>query len=492
MSPALASLLCWSLIVILIIRDVRKANLSHAVWVPVLWIAICCSRPLSLWLYGGGWDISSSGIEAGSPLDRNVNSLLMFVALCTLINRRERVVEISRKNRWLVCYFLFCLVAVLWSDFPIVAFKRWVRTVGDFMMLLVVMTERDPSTALSSVLKRSAFLLLPTSILLIKYYPHLGRNFSDFTGEGQQTGVTINKNTLGAVCMVMGLFFFYHLLKVWRLDKNKERRRELALTIFILWMVGWLMWQAHSATSLAALMLGVSIIVVLGSPVVSKKYLGAYVLTGIVTFSIAATLFDADSTLIGALGRDSTLTGRTELWGEVLEMGTNPMLGAGFESFWLGERLEKLWALHWWKPTQAHNGYLEMYINLGICGLFMLGGLIFTIYRKGRQDLFNDSQRGRMRLGLLAAVIVYNWTEAAFRFSHPVFLAFNMIAIDPPQELATRPADQKDTVDVPHHLARGGLRRFRKPLDRVSRQVAHRSPASAWTKPTVNRRRRSS
>jgi exopolysaccharide production protein ExoQ len=474
MPPPLASLLCWSFIIFLVIRDMRKTpGVSHALWVPVIWIAICCSRPVGQWLAGspdGAWNITAGGMEEGSPLDRNVNFILMFLALCSLANRGARIGEIVRSNRWLFCYFLYCLVAVLWSDFPLVALKRWIRTIGDLMMLLVVMTDGDPSRALSSVFKRCAYLLLPTSILLIKYYPHLGRAFSQFTGEGMQTGVTINKNTLGSVCMVLGLFFVFHFLKVRQSDKSQARRQELVLTIGILWMVAWLMWQAHSATSLAAFILGVSTIVVLGLPIVNKKYLGAYVLTAISIFSVAALAFDADSALVGALGRDTTFTGRTDLWSEVLEMTTNPLFGAGYESFWLGERLETLWALHWWKPTEAHNGYLEVYINLGVSGLVMLAGLIFTMYRKGRQDLFSDLDRGRMRLGFLAAIIVYNWTEAAFRFSHPVFLAFIMIAIDPPKRLTKE--DEAKATGGDRQLPRP-LSRFAEPNDYAA-QVAHR------------------
>jgi exopolysaccharide production protein ExoQ len=478
MSPAIASILCWSFIILMMIRDVRKTpGVSHALWVPVIWIAICCSRPVEQWLYGGGWEnMTAGGIEAGSPLDRNVNTALMLLAGFVLFRRGDRVGEIVRRNRWFLGYFIFCFVTILWSDFPLVAFKRWTRMVGDLMMILVIMTEADPSMALSSVFKRSAYLLLPTSILLIKYYPHLGRSFSAFTGEGQQTGVTINKNTLGAVCMVMGLFFVYHFLKVHKFARTKQRRQELAVTIFILWMIAWLMWQANSATSLAGLVLGVSIILLLGLRAVNKRFLGAYVLTGIVVFSIAAMVFDANSAVIGALGRDSTLTGRTELWGEVLEMVSNPLFGTGFESFWLGERLEKLWALHWWQPTQAHNGYLEIYINLGIAGLFMLAGIIFTTYRKGRHDLFDDPERGRMRLGVLAAIVVYNWTEAAFRFSHPVFLAFTMISIDPPKlakKTKEEPANEERERHSPRVVMRSAVyKKYESPLRHESRTGA--------------------
>ena len=56
-----------------------------------------------------------------------------------------------------------------------------------------------------------------------------------------------------------------------------------------------------------------------------------------------------------------TLTGRTAIWDSVLQKVSNPLFGAGFESFWLGDRLKSMWAEFYFKPNQAHNGYIEVY-----------------------------------------------------------------------------------------------------------------------------------
>ena len=80
------------------------------------------------------------------------------------------------------------------------------------------------------------------------------------------------------------------------------------------------------------------------------------------------------------MGRDSTLTGRTEIWTHVLWVAGNPLLGTGFESFWLGDRLANVWSI---MPgiQEAHNGYLEVYLNLGWIGVTLLAviGLISTV-----------------------------------------------------------------------------------------------------------------
>jgi len=67
-------------------------------------------------------------------------------------------------------------------------------------------------------------------------------------------------------------------------------------------------------------------------------------------------------------------------------MRVNPWIGAGFESFWLGPRLNKLWAQYNFMPNQAHNGYIEIYLNLGgsvcvcLAGCF---GLVTERYKTG-------------------------------------------------------------------------------------------------------------
>ena len=66
--------------------------------------------------------------------------------------------------------------------------------------------------------------------------------------------------------------------------------------------------------------------------------------------------------------------------GIVVDGHRQSRLGTGFESFWLGPRLDKIWSVYRWRPTQAHNGYLEIYLNLGWIGIMLLAVVIFTGY----------------------------------------------------------------------------------------------------------------
>jgi exopolysaccharide production protein ExoQ len=114
-------------------------------------------------------------------------------------------------------------------------------------------------------------------------------------------------------------------------------------------------------------------------------------------------------------------------------MTTSPVIGTGYESFWLGPRVEEIWGRYWWHPNQAHNGYVEVYLNLGMLGLFFLAGLIASVYKKIRQGLISELVYGRFRLTFLAIALIYNFSEAGFKGLHLMWFIFLIIGIEYPR-----------------------------------------------------------
>ena len=244
------------------------------------------------------------------------------------------------------------------------------------------------------------------------------------------TGITTNKNLLGVDCLIYGFFLIWYALRVRRQPKSKYRRNELVLCLTILGKTWWLSQKAGSQTSLMALCVGTFVLLALGSRLVNKQLLGVYIVVAVFGILALDAFFHVYEMILGLLGRDVTLTDRTLLWADLIKEDINPLLGAGFESFWLGERLSRIWQKWTFRPNQAHNGYLETYLNLGLIGLSMLIGLLLVTYAKARRALLIGYEFGRFRLSFLAAIIVYNWTEAAFKTTHIVFLMFYIITID--------------------------------------------------------------
>ena len=437
--PSIASCLTVAFIIFLFRRDVReRPDVSGALWLPLIWFVITCSRGLSLWLNIFGLPVSgATSVEEGSPLDAWFFLILIAAALYVLSNRGVRLSEIVGNNQWLTIFLLYCLISIIWSDFPFVAFKRWIKILGHPIMALIVLTEPNPKEAVIRLMKRCAYVVVPVSILFIKYYPELGRAFEPWSGFAINTGITTDKNALGADCLILGFFFFWYLLQTWKTERSTSRRNELWLIAGFLIGIWWLFSQAHSATAVTSLFIGALVIVFVGIRSIDKRFIGTYMLAALVLLIIAELTFGISGRFSEGLGRGSGLSGRTVLWTELLKLDTNPILGTGFESFWLGKRPEQLKGVFYFIPNQAHNGYLETYLTLGSIGVFLLLGLFVATFRKIRLELFRNFEWGRYRLGFLAAVILYNWTEAAFKTLNPIWFVFYLIALDYPRTYLT-------------------------------------------------------
>src|SRR5262245_55107165 len=337
MPPPVATLLTLGFIVFLFRRDIReRPEITNALWLPVLWTLILGSRSVAIWLDTLGLPTVFGSLEEGNPLDATVQFTFIAAGVYVLNRRQVSLGEIFRNNGWLIAFLLYCFISIAWSDFPFVAFKRWIKILGHPIMALIVLTEPDSKEALIRLMKRCAYIVIPASILWIKYYPDLGRGFDPWTGEAMYNGITLGKNALGAVCFILGYYFFWYLLQTWKTERSTWRRNELRLIVGFLIGIWWLFSQAHSATSLTSLIIGIAVVVFVGIRSVNKNFIGTYLLAALVLVVIAEVGFGISGQYSQALGRGSEISGRTQIWTRLLEAQTSPILGTGFESFWLG------------------------------------------------------------------------------------------------------------------------------------------------------------
>lgn len=402
-----------------------EARTSKALWVPVVWFSLAGSRAVSEWLAAFGWGDaqtldSPEQVLAGSPIDRAVITGLLMIGVVVLATRSQRLGRLLKANLPIMLFLLYCAISISWSDYPEVAAKRWSKAVGDVVMVLIILCERQPYAAIKRFLAWTSFLLIPLSVLLIKYYPNVGLVYNRWTWKPLYGGVTLNKNSLGMICMICGLAAEWRLISCLRDRKLANRSRKLVAHGAVLLMALWLFWIANSMTSLSCFLLGSGLLWLTSVSRVSRR--PAVLLTlvaSLILFSAYGIFLSADA--VEELGRNSTLTGRTEIWQLVLSMGSNPVLGSGFESFWLGDRLAKMWAYNR-DIHQAHNGYLEIYLNLGWIGLGLLMSILITGCRRVIRMVLRQEELGGLALAFFAVAIIYNFTEAAFTTMCPVWI----------------------------------------------------------------------
>jgi O-antigen ligase len=416
-----------------------KARTSKALWIAILWVSIAGSRSVGQWiatLQGASVSDTSSAASSyteGDPFDRAVYSSLLLAGLIVLARRRQEVLGVLRANWPLVVFSLYCAVSIGWSDYPDVAFKRWIKSLGDFVMVLIILTDRDRYAAIKRALTWTAFLLMPLSVLFIKFYPDLGRGYHPWTWTPYYTGVATNKNELGRLCLILGLGIVWRLIAVWRSGPPAARRKRLLALGACLAMTLWLFWMADSMTSLScfllasALMMGVSLRIV-----AHKPWIVHCMMIAIVSVSASTLFLDLGSGVLQSMGRDPTLTGRTDIWKLVLGMAGNPVFGTGFESFWLGARLERVWSLYWWHPREAHDGYIELFLSLGWLGIVLFGIVLVTGYRTVVASFRRNAEEGKLRLAYFVVAVAYNFTESAFGTLNPIWICFLLATISVP------------------------------------------------------------
>ncbi|WP_108658704.1 O-antigen ligase family protein [Acuticoccus kandeliae] len=224
---------------------------------------------------------------------------------------------------------------------------------------------------------RTGFLLggLVGSLLVGLYSLAIGGYHYDVIDASYAfTGAFASKNQLG---------FFASLAILFSIAALFERSWLIRLfAAFILLFGAFLLVSSDSATSLitvagAAMMMVAIIIAGRAHPTVRFVLVGLAAL-GVALLALIAIQFGALEGVLGAFGKDSTLTGRTYLWSQgIAAVGERPLFGMGYTAFWtVGYTpAEDLWREFYITARTGfhfHNTYIETAVGLGLVGLFLL------------------------------------------------------------------------------------------------------------------------
>jgi exopolysaccharide production protein ExoQ len=421
--------LCLAFIVWALREDIRESpKVSPALWVPFIWVALCASKAPSLWLNPGRVVTRATEVSLeGSSLDRTIYVAIMLAALIILFKRRDRFSFPFRLNTWIYLFYIFALMSVTWSDYTGIALKRWIRAVGDLLMVLVILSEKDKAGAIERVIRRCIIVIVPLSILFIRFYRYIGVAY-DHAGVMMWKGASTHKNGLGMMCAFSAVFLFWRILKSW------PRPNFLDIAFFL--PIAYLLVGARSSTSNVVLVLGVFMVLLahrfkvdiqrLNVSILALGFLfliGQGVLVGFFGKSFSTWFFSA-------IGRDVSFTGRLPLWTQLIKLGSAaPLGGVGYRSFWLGDVVLGLWEMFPWQPMNGHNGYIDVFLDLGLIGLAILFVLIGSTYIKTIYAMKENSGINTLLLAFLVMIISHNITETSFAMpTNLLWLFFLLIA----------------------------------------------------------------
>lgn len=416
MPSFLALILCIAFVFLLLRLEHKQApNLSPALWIPTIWLLYTMSRQLS------GWFKQEMTIEMGSPVDRAFLTVLLCINVIVLLKRRFGWSVVFRNNPWLMVLFGYMLFSVLWSSMPFISFKRWTRELVALTTAFLLSSEQHPRIALMSLLRRNIYILLPFSLILIKYYPALGRRYNPWDGEVMWTGVTDQKNQLAKLCIISIFFVVWVLRQRWKGYDVPATKYQIYIELFLLFLSFWLLGGpqrrlTYSATSIIVLMVGIIAFavllwankkgVILRSTTLSFVF-GLIMIYGTVTpFLGKLSIFDV-STIVG---RDPTLTTRTtRIWAPLVPFAiSRPLIGHGVGGFWTTSMRELT-------STSAHNGYLGVILDYGFIGLGLVLLFILSCARKAVKSMASDLDWGIFFICFILMLLVHNIAESSIQ-----------------------------------------------------------------------------
>ena len=219
MPPNLA-LLIGAIFVFFAFRYDRRhaVPVSKELWWPTIWYTVVASRMLGVWLATWGIPVPVDFGDAtdGSLVDRWFFATLTVIGFWILSRRRFDWAATLRLNPWLTAFLAYMAVSILWSHYPFVSFKRYIKVIGSIVMAMVVLTDGRPMEAFLTVLRRCLYVHLPMSIICVKYFRDIGVSYDWFGTSSSWQGISTSKNVLGQVAMLGALYFFWEVRRRWR------------------------------------------------------------------------------------------------------------------------------------------------------------------------------------------------------------------------------------------------------------------------------------
>jgi exopolysaccharide production protein ExoQ len=287
----------------------------------------------------------------------------LFMVGFILVGYRD-ILRVALHNKIVLLSILFAGLSVAWSEAPVLT----LRTTCELTMttcFAFYLSERFTTEHLMKLMMFVGVFAAVCSIILVLFFPRYGLYLRDGDGGTQWQGITSHKNGLGlGMAFLLTPVFFtrcrlslkvaYSLLLLFLVVMSQSRGAWF-VTLGLLAFVTWLAFFRRLKHQEALLLIAATVVIVTGMLILGVVYL---------------------EPLMRAIGKDPTLTGRTGIYLAVLEsIFKRPLIGYGYGAFWLGLNPES-WKIalriHWIQIGYAENGFLELWLELGSIGLFLV------------------------------------------------------------------------------------------------------------------------
>jgi exopolysaccharide production protein ExoQ len=351
-----------------------------------------------------GSSIGGDEGDTDSAVLRFAFILIYLITFALLGFRWQRTIAFLKTNLWLLFLIGLIIFSVSWSSLADVTIRKAIALIGTSAFALYLGSRYSFEEQLK-IYAWSFGIGLFCSFLFALVIPTYG-----IMPSGNWRGIYPHKNGLGEAMFMSFLTFYF-------LSISAKQYRTLCKICCLLSVLIILL--AQSATSLISVMFIFTTAQAL--KLVSLKSKKSIFALLILLISIAVSLFLIMinfNTILNVYDRDITLTGRTPLWEDLWGfIQQKPWLGYGFGTFFSSGHRETdiIWKVHTWIPPHAHNGFVQMWLDLGVIGLAVFSvsyvGCIFNALFK---YLLSKELKMLWVFLLLLYTIFFNLTEVSF------------------------------------------------------------------------------
>ena len=321
------------------------------------------------------------GVRGGTYTESNplrlgvATAIYLIAAWLILRSKRAALIDLLQRNPLIIAVLFLPLASVLWSVDPEATFRRAAACTLTIVFCIYIAGRLSPE----ELLKRLMFVLLLGGIASVLYafaFPQHGMN-SEGANAGSWSGVYGQKNELGRVASLAIIVAYF----VRPANQIERLYRYLTIAVFLFLLV-----MSQSRTNWF-IMLGIAGFIPLLGVLRTKRLAVSLRVILVLSFGIAFVLLVAlgAEELLSAVGRDDSFSGRQTLWRGVIAITNEnfPILGAGYGAFFSDvggvPELQLYYLTRWGSvPEHAHNGYLNVWADLGIVGLILLVVFLVT------------------------------------------------------------------------------------------------------------------
>jgi O-antigen ligase len=398
------------------------------------------TRSLSYWLQIAGLS-GAAGITSDTESDPSNTIYLAGVivaAILVLLNRQCSWASLTNNNKALFLLYLFFALSSFWSPNSFITLRRVLKDFGCVVVAAVILTDARPWFACRILFVRIAYVLLPLSLLVAKYFPNIGR-YRARAGDTEYCGLTTHKNTLGQMVLICLLFLLWDLTEISEELPPSELRKAKRIRYVVIAIGLVLMVMAQSATAQICLILGCFLFFAFKRLAKNPRGRRIFrnVLFAAIVLGVANTTLGISAAVAELFGRNMTLTGRTEIWNVAMKHQTHPFIGYGFYVFWDTDIAATIYDelgdfIH---IRTVHNGYLEVFIDGGITGAILLGAYLLSTGRVAYLRLFERTPSLPFPLAMWCLAMVYNNSESSFFRLDMLWFTFIVLTIDYPTQI---------------------------------------------------------